>query len=673
MIKISVVTAISLALLSSLSANEMENKDNTKKLKDVNIVDKMYEDYASKNPTSAMKTNLEWLEVPQAVSMVTNTEIQDKGATKLVEALDGVAGITNTLGEGSRDQFVIRGFDSLNDTYKDGLRDDANLQSYRSLANIDHVEVIKGPAGALYGRGSAGGIINLVTKRAKGEEFTKLALSLGSENKIVSQIDFSTAISDKLFARINLERRQGDSYVNHVDFEDYFIAPTFRYKFNDKNTFDFDVEYSKQELVPYRGVPSKDGKAVNVSEDTFYGSKNDYQESTSLKTTLNHETVFNDNLKLNNRASYTRFQLEQSGTRQGTVTGNTVTQTVNNFEYDPRTSKTVQSELTWDTNNNQLLVGVDYNEMDIELKYAKGNLVDKNIYTPNASNVLNPGFNPWRYNETKSTGYYLQNVYNFGSLSLIGGLRHDRTKLMQQKIGNAKEHLDDKKTSYRLGAVYKITPDISTYVTYAKSWQLPYGGIYINPKLSQFFSTKLKEAGAKAYLLDDALMINASIFRINQEQPQTNTSGDIIKKIEAEHTGFELEIRGQITDKLSISSGYTYLDAKDVNNKKSPNDVADQLFSISTAYQATPNFRLGGMIKYVGNRFAGNNEAVELSDYTTVNLMSAYNYKKHQIQLNANNIFDEKYILGATGGKSGKNQLGYGEPRSFMLTYKYTF
>lgn len=671
--KNAIAASVIITLLSSLQANEGHNKKEMNTLDDVTIMDKIYEGYAIRTPTSGTKTNIEWLDVPQSVSIITNTEIQDKGATKLVEALDGVAGITNTLGEGSRDQFVIRGFDSLNDIYKDGLRDDANLQSYRSLANIEQVEVVKGPAGALYGRGSAGGIINLVTKRAKGEEFTNVAVSVGSENKLITQVDLSTKVTDKLSARVNLERRKGDSYVDHIDFEDYFIAPTFRYKFNDTNTLDFDIEYSKQELVPYRGVPSKDGKPLDISQSTFFGSTNDYQTSKSLKFVLKHNAIFNDNIKWDNRISHTKFSLEQSGTRQGTVTGDTVSQTVNNFEYDPRTSKTIQSELTWDTNNNQLLIGIDYNEMDIHLNYAKGNLVDKDIYNPNPTSVTNPGFNPWRYNETKSIGYYAQDVYTFGDLSLIGGLRHDKIKLLQQKEGQDKENLKDNTTSYRIGTVYKIGDDISTYATFAKSYQLPYGGIYINQNLSQFFSTKLKEIGAKAYLLDDALMINASIFEINQEQPKTNTSGDIISKSEAEHKGFEIEIRGQITDKLSISSGYTKLNAKDVDTNKKPNDVADQLFSISTAYQATPNFRLGGMIKYVGTRYAGNSEAVELDEYTTVNLMTAYNYNKHQIQLNANNIFDKSYILGATGGGSGKNQLGYGEPRSFMITYKYSF
>jgi iron complex outermembrane receptor protein len=246
-------------------------------------------------------------------------------------------------------------------------------------------------------------------------------------------------------------------------------------------------------------------------------------------------------------------------------------------------------------------------------------------------------------------------------------------ELEQQKVGKEKEYLSDNKVSYRAGAVYRITNDVSTYATLARSWQLPYSGIYINPKLAEFFHTDLQELGVKAYLLDDALMLNAALFQIDQEQPKTNTDGDVVDKTEARHKGIELEIRGQITQKWNVSAGYSFLDAKDKKTGKKPNDVSDHLFSLWSTYQLTENWRFGGGAKYVGERFSGNSEAVSLGDYTTVDLMTAYTLDQHKIQLNVSNIFNEKYILGATNGKSGLNQIGYGAPAEFMLTYGYQF
>lgn len=676
--KLLTLTPLAVAIGSSLvapSAVASEETNSTSSATEtIQVFGHQYEGYAEHMPQSGTKTDVEWLDVPQAVSVVTKTEMQDRGAVRLVDALDGVAGVNNTLGEGSRDQFMIRGFDSLNDMYRDGMRDDGTLQSYRSLANVERVEIVKGPAGALYGRGSAGGIINLVTKRANGENFTHVKGSVGSNSQYVGQVDSSMAFSDKVNGRINLEYRQADSYVDHVDSNDFFIAPTIRVLPADGHTIDIDVEYAHQELVPYRGVPSKNGKPVDLPVSTYFGGTNDYQESDSLRVAVDYEWRLNDQWVWNNRAAFNHIELEQKGTRQGKVTGNEVSQTVNNFGYDPRTTTTLQSELVWETRDNQLMVGADFNQIDIDLTLASDKtLPPQNIYDPVVGPTTDPGFKPFRDNTTTTTGLYVQDVYTWGDLSLIGNVRYDSMELEQQKAGSDKEKLDDDKFSYRAGLVYRINSDTSVYASLARSWQLPYAGIYINPKLAEFFHTDLKEVGAKAYLLDNALMLNAALFQIDQEQPQTNVDGDVIDKIEVRHQGIELEARGQITKQWDISVGYSYLDAEDKATGKKPNDVSDHLFSLWSTYQLDDNWRLGGGVKYVGDRYAGNDEAVALGDYTTVDLMAAYTTGRHKIQANAYNILDEKYILGATNGTSGLNQIGYGAPAEFMLSYGYQF
>ncbi|WP_274061794.1 TonB-dependent receptor [Vibrio parahaemolyticus] len=676
--KLLTLTPLAVAIGSSLvvpSAVASEEINSTPSVTEtIQVYGHQYEGYAEHMPQSGTKTDVEWLDVPQAVSVVTKTEMQDRGAVRLVDALDGVAGVNNTLGEGSRDQFMIRGFDSLNDMYRDGMRDDGTLQSYRSLANVERVEIVKGPAGALYGRGSAGGIINLVTKRANGDNFTHVKGSVGSNSQYVGQVDSSMAFSDKVNGRINLEYRQADSYVDHVDSNDFFIAPTIRVLPADGHTIDIDVEYAHQELVPYRGVPSKNGKPVDLPVSTYFGGTNDYQESDSLRVAVDYEWRLNDQWVWNNRAAFNHIELEQKGTRQGKVTGNEVSQTVNNFGYDPRTTTTLQSELIWETNDNQLMLGADFNQIDIDLTLASDKtLPPQNIYNPVVGPTPDPGFKPFRDNTTTTTGVYVQDVYTWGDLSLIGNVRYDSMELEQQKAGSGKEKLDDDKVSYRAGLVYRINYDTSVYASLARSWQLPYAGIYINPKLAEFFHTDLKEVGAKAYLLDNALMLNAALFQIDQEQPQTNVDGDVIEKIEVRHQGIELEARGQITKQWDISVGYSYLDAEDKATGKKPNDVSDHLFSLWSTYQLDDNWRLGGGVKYVGDRYAGNDEAVALGDYTTVDLMAAYTTGRHKIQANAYNILDEKYILGATNGTSGLNQIGYGAPAEFMLSYGYQF
>lgn len=670
------LVAITLSALFSPAYSATNEAETTDTIEKIAVHGQRYEGYAEYAPTSGTKSDVDWLDVPQSVSVVTSTEIKDRGAERLVDALNGVAGVNNTLGEGSRDQFVIRGFDGLNDVYRDGMRDDASLQSYRSLVNVERIEIVKGAVGALYGRGSAGGLINLVSKRALGENFTRLSGKIGSNSTYIGQIDSSVQITEAVNARLNAEYREADSFTNTVNSQDFFIAPTLRLTPTENQTLDLDIEYGHQELVPYRGIPSLEGKPIDVPVSAFYGGSNDFQKSDDFRLSADYEINLSSELSWMNRVAWNRIELEQKGTRQTSaeIVLDTIAQTVNNFGYDPRTTSVLQSELIWATEANQLLFGADYNRIDIDLTLASDKTITSRTTDPAyVRETPNPGFNPFRKNTTETTGVYIQDVLTLGELSIIGNVRYDNMSLEQQKEGKEKEHLSDDKLSYRGGIVYRLSDEMSVYGTMARSWQLPYSGIYINPKLAEFFHTDLQEVGLKAYLLDSSLMFNAALFRIDQEQPVTNIDGDVVNKKEVRHQGIELEIRGQFTEDFNISAGYSYLDAEDKATGKKPNDVSDQLFSLWASYQVTESFRIGGGVKYVGDRYAGNDELVSLGNYTTVDVMAAYDIGAHHIQVNLTNIFDEKYIIGATGGKSGRNQLGFGAPAQFMTSYSYQF
>ena len=674
-----VATGLSLAVSQQVAAEETPIQPLTTEpsttLAPIVVTAKTYEGYTAYTPTSGTKTNTEWLNVPQSVSVVTKTELEDRGAVRVMDAMKGVAGLNNTLGEGSRDEFVMRGFNGLNDVYSDGMRDDGKLQSYRSLANVERVEVVKGPAGALYGRGSAGGIINLVTKKAEGDDFDKVQAQVGSDGLAVGRVDSSHKLSDSVNARINAEYRRSDSYVDHVDSNDVFIAPTVRWQPTDQQTLDFSLDFMRQHLVPYRGVPSKDGKPVDVAPNTFYGGTNDYQDSDTWHANVNHEFDINNDLKWTNRASYSHITLEQKGTRQSSadVVDNKVERSVNNFGYDPRTSKTLQSELAWNKGNHELLFGADYNDIDIDLTLA----TDKNLPPSSATNsstgpTPNPGFSAFRKNSTQSVGVFAQDVYHIGDWSLVGNVRYDNIQMDQNFKGQDSE-LNDDKFSYRTGVVYKFNDATSAYATVARSWQLPYSGTFINPQLGALYQTDLKEIGLKTYLNNDDIMLNASLYRIDKEDPKTNDNREVTDKDEFRHQGLELEARGKIRDNWDVSAGYSYLDAEDKKTGLTPNDVPEQTFSLWTAYQPDDQWRIGGGVNYISDRYAGDAEAVELAGYTTVDLMTAYSMGKHNLQLNLNNALDKDYALGATNGPSGKNQIGLGAPRTWLLTYNYEF
>ena len=144
--------------------------------------------------TTATKIPAPLREIPQSVNVVPRAVIQDQGALSLNDTLRNVPGVSASLGDAQRDQVTIRGFSAINDQYVDGLRDDALY--FRDLSNVERIEVLKGPAAVLYGRGSSGGIINRVTKKPLATPMAEVGVLLGTEGQKRAEFDLNTSIND---------------------------------------------------------------------------------------------------------------------------------------------------------------------------------------------------------------------------------------------------------------------------------------------------------------------------------------------------------------------------------------------------------------------------------------------------------------------------------------------
>lgn len=129
--------------------------------------------YKASESRSAMKIDAPLRDIPQTVNVVPESVIKDQGAQSMEDVLKNVPGIGLSNGDGQRDQVTIRGFSAIGDMYIDGVRDDALY--FRDLSNIERVEVIKGPAAVLYGRGSSGGLINSISKNQASRPSAKSA------------------------------------------------------------------------------------------------------------------------------------------------------------------------------------------------------------------------------------------------------------------------------------------------------------------------------------------------------------------------------------------------------------------------------------------------------------------------------------------------------------------
>ena len=660
--------AVTLALITNTAIAE--------KLSDIEtmqVTGEKTQSYHTQQNHSALKFDAPLLEVPQAVSVVSEQEIQDKAALTLSDAIKGVPGIASPSGEGARDHFTIRGYDALYDVYRNGLRDGANNQAFRSMANIERIEIIKGSAGSLYGRGSAGGLINLVTKKAD-RNVADIKLQAGSFNRLGVSADIGGGLTETVSSRLNLEYKQGDSHVDNADYSTLFIAPTFRFELGQTTLIDVDIEYMDQQVTPVRGIPSVDGSPIDVDNSTSYASSSDFQENTSFSGAISLQHHFNTRTLWTNKLYYSRVEMEQAGTRNVKVEGDMLQRKVVAFAFDPQEDAGFQSELNMQLGINQLLFGFDANRMKRVSTSGGETAPDSPLYDATDFTYARPELTANRTNQVDSTSVYLQDVVSLGDAwKVLLSARYDWITSNQDKPDGTHFEIKDDNLSPRAGVVFLPSDNSAIYTTVGRSYALPWGGIYAAPTKAALLKTDLMEIGFKMDLLEDSVTFNSAVFNIERENAETNDQGVVIAVNNDRHRGIEFELKGELVNDWLVSSGYTYLDAENQDTGYKPNDVPEHTASLWNTYQVVPDFKIGGGITYIGERFVGGKEAVKLDAYNSVDLMASYQWKAHLIQLNVNNVTNQDYYIGATGGGSGLTQINQGAPANFNLTYSYAF
>ena len=220
---------------------------------------------------NALKTPTAIVDVPQAVSIVTDEDIRKQGIREIGDIVRYTPGVNTSQGEGHRDAVVFRGVRSTADFFQDGARDD--VQYYRSLYNVEQIEVLRGPNALLFGRGGTGGIINRVTKKATiGETFGSFDLGADDFGSTDLAIDYNTSAGENSAFRLNAHV---DALENHRDLYDgdrIGFNPTLRVEISENTTLDLSYEYADHERFIDRGIPTANGKPVEALKDVVFGT-----------------------------------------------------------------------------------------------------------------------------------------------------------------------------------------------------------------------------------------------------------------------------------------------------------------------------------------------------------------------------------------------------------------
>ncbi|HEX6648284.1 MAG TPA: TonB-dependent receptor plug domain-containing protein, partial [Pyrinomonadaceae bacterium] len=228
--------------------------------------------YGVNSISSATKTLTALRDIPQSISIVTKEQIRDQSMSSVADVVAYVPGITAHQGENNRDQLVIRGNNTSADFFLNGVRDD--VQYYRDLYNVERVEALKGPNSMMFGRGGGGGVINRVTKEAGFSSLREITLQGGSFANKRFTGDFDQPLGNKLAFRVNGLYENSDSFRQGVDLERYGVNPTATLILGPKTALKVSYEHFYDRRVADRGIPSFQGRPVDVPIETFFGNPN---------------------------------------------------------------------------------------------------------------------------------------------------------------------------------------------------------------------------------------------------------------------------------------------------------------------------------------------------------------------------------------------------------------
>ena len=646
---------------------------------------------------TALKTPVPIIDVPQTLSIVTDDEIRIQGFRELGDIVRYTPGVNTSQGEGHRDSIVFRGVRSTADFYLDGVRDD--VQYYRSLYNLEQVEILRGPNALLFGRGGTGGIINRVTKKAVlDEQFGSFDMGADSFGAFDFAVDYNVSTGEKSALRINFH---SDTLENHRDFYDgdrYGFNPTFRLELSPATTLDLSYEHADHERFIDRGVPTLNGEPVEAFEEIVFGDTDTNLQTLRAdiyRANLSHE--FSDTRKGNLVVQYSDFQkMYKNYYASGYSGGDTFTAD----GYKDPTERTnliisgnIVNEFQTGSAKHTLLVGAEI--IDTENENYRYNTFfittedDNEVF--NITRPINFGVNAAgvrTYNDftadlkssTESdievTSIYIQDQIDVtDKFKILLGGRFDNFDITVRDVKKGtSESREDEEFSPRAGLIFKPQENVSLYVSYAESF-LPRSGeqfkkLDANAARLDPDVYESTEIGVK-WDIRPGLSFTASYFDSEQTiATRDSDTGENSEIVGLQVDGIELELKGQVTEKLSLAIGYSDLDGETAKGGE-PREIPEYTASLWATYEVNDRFGIGFGVTAQGESNIKNDKpGLILPDYTRVDFAAYYDLADDlSIQLNVENVTDELYFPHS----HSTHQASVGEPLNARISLRKTF
>lgn len=655
--------------------------------------------YRADSATTATRSDAPILDIPASIQVVPREVLEDQRATETMDALRNVSGVQNAGTFGNRSRGVnLRGFQSFRFA-KDGFFSPASFGDvgFLDMANVERIEVLKGPASVLFGQNEPGGLVNIVTKKPQAQALRRIELNSGfvkgaddDVNELRGHLDINQPFSETVFARFNAAYQEGDSFRNFfIDSDRTLLAPAVRWQPTERTKVDLQLDYFDQRQQFDRGLVAVDGNPRALPRDRFLGERFSQFEAEEMLVQATLEHRFSKALRLRSRARYSdsdadRFSADPRGLQDD---GRTLNRRVADLDqridnYGLQNDLIVELDTGWASH--EIVAGVDLNATRFDSGFRTASLDPIDIFEPQFG--AQPGeFGPVSTQDRRIDflGLYLQDRIGLGTRwSLLLSARFDFADTRFKRDGATVTDTEDREFSPRAGLVFHATPTLRLYTSYTESFSpfvfaAPEGGGSFNPETGEQV-----ELGAKKAWLGGRLSTTVALYNLKKQNVLTDDPENPDRSIqtgEQRSRGVEIDIAGELLPnwQLIASAAFTNAEVTEDNVIAVGNALEDaarwsgSLWSTYTlAGGPLPGARIGGGVFYVGDRAGDLVNSFEVDSYTRVDLFSRLpvpGLPALTVALNIENVFDRKYIAAASGASS----VEPGQPRSVFLRLAY--
>lgn len=661
------------------------------------------DDVRPEGVTTATKTYTAPKDIPQTIDVLEVNKFKSYGINDLSVILEGVPGVSTTYdtrGEGVR----IRGFEAdAGDIYRDGVRESGQVR--RSTANVERIEILKGPASVLYGRGAGGGVVNLVSKQARFDAKSSVTVRGGSWDNYGGTLDINKVVNPNVAVRLTVDREQADSFRSGISNRNEMISPSVLIDNRKGLRWTGQYTYDKIWRKPDRG-PSYGELPVGVSIRTGFAHPDDYIEDRLrvLRSDLSYD--FNPQWNLRWVASKREASQDFDNVFGGTycnAAGRTAAGAACNYPG------LLRQNYAWQQTRNKTTA----NTLDLTGKFALAGMQHELLFGfEDSDEVRNPRvygtvpyttpidpFNPvfttpkpaqgmptqYNLHKGEAQALYLQDLISLTpQWKLLLGGRYDRFDFHSTNLLTSQGRgYSGNSFSPRAGVVWQPTSTQSFYASYSKSFS-PYGGrgtlsVTTTPTAdfdSEPQHSRQLEVGVKSDWFDGGLSTTVAVYELEhyniRYQPDaTNFPTEWATRGKERSRGIELSASGRLATAWYVRGGVGFMSAKVVSDQMNPalqdKDLANNAKrngSLFVRYAPSAPWYAEIGVTHVGDRWTNAANTVRLPGFTRWDGLVGYRAAPWTVTAGISNLFDKEYW---------RSNAMPGAPRSVLVSANYQF